>query len=882
VSAFRRWFNSTDGPPQAEQDVAELEQLAAHFSGKFDPLPGFEQLWALAHPSRVDIMRKKKLDLQRYQRLTLWKRAKGADDGATLSEQAASHYESCAAAFRELVGKIATAILASFASELDELMKRFTTFKRDAAVLDFDDLLHMTRDVLRRDTLVRAAAGKRFSRLLVDEFQDTDPIQAEIIFMLAGSGDLRARWAEQPLQPGRLFMVGDPKQAIYRFRGADIATYRLARDAVMRQFPGNVIQVASNFRSCEAILKHINQCFEKPLQGQAVSYVALEATRPDAEHGLPCVAKARVEVMPNAWVEDIRDVEAEAVAEICGRLIGNMPVLHGGKERMLSAGDIALLAPIGKDLWRYERALEEARLPFSSQAGKNFYRRQEVQDLVALVRALADQRDTVALGALLRGPLLGLTEQELLDVAEGLVAKGDGGPLAPTLNIYTDLALVQHKLVRETLSVLRDLRLGVRTTSPALLLTEAVERLNIRAVLMSRSADQASRMLANVDALLEKARNYGGRGFGAFARDLDEEWSHCASYDEGVADADEHAIKIVTIHSSKGLEWPVVIPINTASGMRSPDQFIYRRSDNTIHWVLEDVVPPELAEAMEAEERAASEEHLRLLYVACTRAMDLLVLPEFSSVKEDSWARAVDFKLGSVPLLDIGHLAKKEFPKTADPPNTQTRAQFETEQSEIVSNSTPVRWLRPSDGDPDVVSFEASPVTAWETPDTDIVRVGGAVRGVVLHKLMEEFITGELGSEIRAVAERVRQLCRELSVDLDSDEIAATALRTWSLPELSAYRQSLVAEVPVYGVLAGNGDRLVSGRADAVSYGTAKPRIVFDWKSDVVPEPGTRAAYASQSAQYVKVLGAERGAIVYMSLGQVQWVSASAMSPMSG
>ena len=570
----------------------------------------------------------------------------------------------------------------------------------------------------------------------------------------------------------------------------------------------------------------------------------------------------------------IRDVEAEAVADICGRLIGNVPIRRGTQERMLSAGDIALLAPIGKDLWRYERALEEAQLPFSSQAGKNFYRRQEVQDLVALVRALADQRDTVALGALLRGPLLGLTEQELLDVTEELAAKGDSGLSAPALNIYTDPALVRHKLVREALSVLRDLRLRVRTISPALLLTEAVERLNIRAILMSRSGDQASRMLANVDALLEKARNYGGRGFAAFARDLDEEWSRCASHDEGVVDAEEHAIKIVTIHSSKGLEWPVVIPINTASGMRSPDQFIYRRSDDTMHWVLEDVVPPKLAEAIETEEQAASEEHLRLLYVACTRAMDLLVLPDFSSVRESSWARAVDFKLASVPLLDIRHLAKKEFPRSVDPPNTQTQVQFEAEQSEIVGSSPPVRWLRPSDGDPDVVSFEASPVTAWERTDTDIVRVGGAVRGVVLHKLMEEFITGELGSDARAVGERVRQLCRDLAINLSVDEIAATALRTWSLPELSEHRQGLVAEVPIYGVLDGNGDRLVSGRADAVSYRSAKPRIVFDWKSDVVPEPKARTAYTSQIAQYVKVLGAERGGIVYMSLGQIQWVSA--------
>jgi CRISPR-associated exonuclease Cas4 len=877
VAEFRRWFNSAGGPPGAEQDISDLEQLAAHFSGKFDPLPGFDELWSLVHPEPVEIMRKQKLDLKKYQRLGVWRHAKGSAEGSRLNEEARTQYEACATAFRGLVGKIATVILASFAAELNDLMENFVAFKRNAAVLDFDDLLNMARDVLRRDARVREAAAKRFTRVLIDEFQDTDPIQAEIAFTLAALGELAARWYEQPLRPGQLFMVGDPKQAIYRFRGADIATYRLARNAVERQFPGNVIQVASNFRSCADILKHINHCFETPLQGQAAGYVALEATRRDADHGLPCVSKARVEVMQDSHVNDIREVEAEAVADICGRLIGNIRVRRdGGEAHILSAGDIALLAPIGAELWRYERALEEAGLPFSSQAGKNFYRRQEVQDLVALVRALADPRDTIALGALLRGPLLGLTEQELLDLAEPLAIHADSGRSPPWLSIYTDPALISHGMVRQTLSILRDLRLRVRTTEPALLLTEAVERLNIRAVLMTRSADQASRMLANVDALLEKARAYGSRGFRQFARDLDDEWSRRLSHEEGVVDADEHAIKIVTIHSSKGLEWPVVIPINTASGMHPPEQFVYRREADTMHWVLDDVVPPGLADVIQTESREESEQRLRLLYVACTRAMDLLVLPEYSSPREGSWAREIDFKLARVPELDIGHLVKKDFPKTADPPNNQTRVKFEAEQAEIDRSFPHVRWVRPSAGDPDVVSFEVSPVTAWERTDADIVRVGGAVRGVVLHKLMEELITGELSPNADAVRARSRRLCQDLATDLDSEEVATVALRTWGLPELGEHRSGLVAEVPIYGILDGDADRLVSGRADAVAYGSGKPSVVFDWKSDMNPDAAARSAYASQIAQYVKVLGASRGAVVYMSLGHIQWVSPTA------
>jgi CRISPR-associated exonuclease Cas4 len=154
---------------------------------------------------------------------------------------------------------------------------------------------------------------------------------------------------------------------------------------------------------------------------------------------------ARVEVVPDSRVDDIRDMEAAIVAETCARLIGNIRVRRADRAmHLLTAGDIALLAPTGTELWRYERALEEATLPFSSQAGKNFFRRQEVQDLIALVRTLADPRDTIALGALLRGPLVGLTEQELLDLAEALAAQGKGVDPPPRLSLRTDPGSIPH------------------------------------------------------------------------------------------------------------------------------------------------------------------------------------------------------------------------------------------------------------------------------------------------------------------------------------------------------------------------------------------------------------------------------------------------------
>jgi CRISPR-associated exonuclease Cas4 len=881
VEAFRHWFDAVQGPERAVEDVRQLEQLADHFRGHFDRLPGFDTLWRLAHPPRVSIMRAKRFDLKRYERRGAWRRGRGAAEVAQLADEANAHYDRCAEALGELIGRLATAILSLFWAELDGLWTSFEAFKREAAVLDFDDLLYTSRDVLRKNEKVRAAASERFRRILIDEFQDTDPIQSEIVFLLTSAGETRGRWDERRLLAGRLFMVGDPKQAIYRFRGADVATYRQARDAVERQFPGNVIRVTSNFRSCADILQHIDRCFQTPLGAQeAGGYVMLEPTRGEPDHGLPCVAKVKVDVLPQTHVDTIRDDEARIVAETCARLIGNLFIRRRGAIRLLTAGDIALLAPIGAELWRYERALEEAGLPFNSQAGKNLYHRQEVQDLVALVRTLADSRDTLALGALLRGPLVGLTEQELLDATAGL-AEADKSAI-PRISLRTDPASIEHPLLRDTLAVLRDLQRRVHSTTPALLIGEAVERLASRAILMARSTDQASRAISNVDAILERARAYGVRGLRQFAQQLNAEWSRHASHAEGVVDAEDQSISIVTIHSSKGLEWPVVIPINTASGPHRPDQFVHRRADNTVHWVLGQIVPPGLAEAMTSEAAEASQERLRLLYVGCTRAMDLLVLPELSWAGDAAWARAVDFRLHEVPELDLRHFAKKPIERTPEAPNAQSREVFEAERADLERSFQRIRWIRPSEGDPDIVPLDMPPAVAWEDIEHPSQTAGSSLRGVILHKLMEELLTSEVPPSVEALRERCGTLIPQLmpvagrAPSLDADELAGTAWRTYCLPDLAQNRDELVPEVPVYARITGTQEQLVSGRADAVRYQEGRARIVFDWKSDVAPEAAARASYRQQLTHYILALGADRGAVVYMTSGHIDWVDTAA------
>lgn len=882
VREFRRWCDHVGAPREADPELVALEALASHFERRFEPLPGFEELWGLAHPAPLPIMRKDSFDLRDYRRRSMWRKAVGKEAGDRLADEAEQHYARCRAAYSALMGRIATALIGTFSVELDGVLADYEAFKKRAAVLDFDDLLFTCRAVLRANPLVRKAAGERFARILVDEFQDTDPVQAEILFLLCGRGEGMEAWYRRRLNPGRLFLVGDPKQAIYRFRGADLATYLAVRRAIEEQFPGSILRVTSNFRSRGQILDHVNSCFEEKLSAQEAGYVSLRSTRNEAEHGFPCVAKVSIQLPPETRVDSSRDEEASVVAELCARLIGNVELkLNNRGSRRLAPGDIALLAPVSTDLWRYERALEEAGLPFASQAGRNLFRRQEAQDFVALVRSLADPRDTLALAALLRGPLVGLTEQELLDITQDLPSQ-DREEHLPRLSLRTDPALVQNELAREVLTILRDLRDRVHRTTPALLLMEAVERLSARAIIAARSVNQAVRSLANIDGLLERARSYGVRGFAQFAADIDDEWSNGSGHPEGMVEADGHSIEIVTVHSSKGLEWPVVIPINRVSMPRRAESFVYRRKDESLHWALGQVVPPSLEDALRAENVEKQNENLRLLYVACTRAMEMLIIPDFSWSNDASWAKLLDLKLGDVPELNLSRLPRAKVLSPIAAENLQTAEIFAAEQSRLEQASRRIRWIRPSDGDPDIIPPQISNALSEDEPLQPSTSIeGGRMRGVLLHKLMEELLTGELDETRDAIASRAKTLVEQLVAQaslgdpLDANELADTALRTIRLPEIKPFRGTLSAEVPIFGSPPGSADRLTGGRADAVAQAEDGGRIVFDWKSDVAPRDADRAAYRRQLGQYLHVLGAQRGAIVYMTSGRVDWISAS-------
>jgi CRISPR-associated exonuclease Cas4 len=875
VDDFDRWQSSVERDRWAHAIAQELRKLAARYAGTFISTPGFAALWRLCDAGRSRLF-DKGLQLISYdeaaQRFGAYHEETGGDDALAI-------YQVVSEAWNELVGHIASCLVCTLSSSLDQLLTGYRDSKRAAAVLDFDDLLLHVRDLVRGQDDVRQAIGRRYKFILIDEFQDTDRVQNEILFSIAAIPGHRGPWQESKLRPGSLFLVGDPKQAIYRFRGADIEAYQHSCELIRAQDAGAILEVTANFRSQGAIIKHVNRCFEdvfaRPSQPR---YVPLAPTIPDYTYPVPCVTRFTIEVHTEGriYAEMFREAEAERVAEICAGLIGNVTITRADKSQSpLQPGDIALLSPGHTDLWRYERALEKRGLAVSSQAGQTLMRRQETQDVLALLRVLADSSDMLAFGALMRGPLVGLSEQELLDITAALPL-GEAGQ-ATYFTVRTDPALVQHPLASSILQDLQSLRKLAPITTPSLILATAIERLNARVIMAARHKNRNARALANLDALIERARHYGVAGLRAFVHDLQADWERKVRVPEGRIDAAEDAIEIVTIHSAKGLEWPVVIPINSTTELYRGDQFVHRQSDNTLHWMLGGVAPPDLAAARAEESEEDADQRERIWYVACTRARDLLILPYIPQAAKDSWFSSINLRQNQLPELDLSAFPEPGARAAPSNKNEQSADVFAAEQRRIEENATPIVWRRPSDHDPDRLGDPLESVVVAESiaEHPDVVGAG-ALRGIILHKLMEELLTGELLTNKEAAAARADVLLSQLVSGVDNErprpeptEMAETALRALALPEIAALKPFLVPEMAIWAARNGY---LVAGRADALAIRDDKINVAIDWKSDINPTASVRAAYTGQLRDYLEATGAGRGALVFLSLGEVVWV----------
>jgi exodeoxyribonuclease-5 len=827
---------------------------------------------------------------RQLRRKAAWERAAAAAgkrkaDGTMAFDACVTHYDACHDAFDAIMAMIAGELLERTVAAMEKLLLDWSKYKRSAALLDFDDLLYTAKDLLAKNEDVRQALAKRFRHVLVDEFQDTDPLQIDILWRLCGEPpkDGSPQPLARILRSGALFLVGDPKQAIYRFRGADVNAYLGARTAIGK---AAILEIVANFRSIEPILAFVNEKFATPLSSEVgqPGFTALAATRKAAEGTLAVAALDIAVEGDKANASALRDAEASRVADLCSRLLGNFQVCDRDQLRACRFGDIALLAPVGTDLWRFEEALEQRGIPVSTQAGKGFFRRQEIHDLIALTRAIADVRDTLALGALLRSPMVGLTESELLDIAEGLPVDAKYQDRLPNLTLWTDLAHINHELTRNVIEILQSLGKRVRSTTPYMLLSDAVSLLDVRSQLRQRFRTNPDRALANVDLFLETTRAYDVRGLRAFARDMRANWEEEVRQVEGRPDAEEQSVALITIHAAKGLEWPIVIPINMTGTPRSESGLIFDRRSGEFSVPVLDIEPAGYTAIKSWNETELARERVRLWYVAATRARDLLVLPRHSAKLSDkSWARIVDLNLAALPAIDPAALGPEMALPSVPAENLQTSALFAQEAKRISESAIDIKWHRPSLHEADAPPSE--PILVFSDPDsveasTPVVEIAGSsTRGTILHKLIEEVLTGETQDSANQLESRATELLLQLGREPSSDpklgispkELAATIVRTLNLPEIAALRPRLVPEHTIFGSEGdGRKERLVSGIADAVAFDADnKIELIIDWKSDVETNAEKLGIYRTQLGDYRKQTGATRALLVLMTAGQI-------------
>lgn len=820
-------------------------------------------------------------------------------DGKDLFDTASSHYASCCNAWTSLVEGAAGKALSDMIMDCREIVERYRTYKRASALLDFDDLIYAARDLLRDHEDVRQALGKRFAHVLVDEFQDTDPLQTEIFWRLCGEpASDSANWATFRIRPGALFLVGDPKQAIYRFRGADVRAYTEARKIFCEQHGDGFRSISTNFRSCTSILTFVNECFEAVLStDDQPGFTALDPFHDDHAEG-PIVAALDIVVADEngkASAEQQRDAEAEAVAEACARLIGNRTILdrHTGERRPCRPGDIALLAPTGTDLWRYEEALERRQIPVATQAGKGLFKRQEIQDLIALTRVLADRRDTLALGALLRGPLVGLSEEDLLDILDGLPRPESDPERLPRLDLLTDPETINHAVARDVLQKLRGLYPKATSTTPHALLSEAVDVLRVRPILQERHHGQAERALANVDLYLSLSAGYAVRGLRSFAETMTGAWSEETRAAEGRPDAQEEAVALFTMHAAKGLEWPIVIPVNTMTAAKSPQGAVVDRGSDALLCPVLGVRPRGYDAALQAEKDEVERERVRLWYVAATRARELLVLPRLDVRPQSSaWIAAVNFSPADLSSLDLSDFKPAEPDFRVADVNSQTSEQFHAEALTLAQMQKHLVWLAPSRDEN--ATGQVTPTIAsdtWMGGEIDPVPAliaqpsvqGSRERGLILHKLMEEIITGELKDAATSIRERAFELidlmgctpATDPAYGLSADEIAGCVVRTLQIPEVTQLRPRLLAEIPAFqSSVSATEETIAAGIVDAMVLNEqGLPHVIVDWKSDIDPEQSTLDHYRTQMRAYLEMTDASTGLIVLLSRGSIISIS---------
>ncbi len=552
-------------------------------------------------------------------------------------------------------------------SELEALLETYQKRKGETGGLDFDDLLMRARDLVRNVPQVRHAFQSRFRYIFVDEFQDTDPLQAEILMLLAADDGAVNFYREVKPIPGKLFLVGDPKQAIYRFRRADLSIYEEIKHLLVTR-GARFVELTTSFRAVPAIQRLINRAFSPVMTGNsqalAARYTPLMPARQDnpAQPAVITLPVPKPHGKQRLTVAAVEESTPAAVGAFLDWLFQKSGWKVTERDRR---GEWVPVAPRhvcllfrrfeshGEDVTRsYVEALDARGIPHVLVGGKSFFAREEVETMLAALRAIERPNDELAVFATLRGSLFAIGDEALLEYRH---VHGKLNPKQIPGNLYSP-NVAPIKAALELLGRLSDERntQPIETTITAL--CDAT-----RAHVGFALRPSGERALANVLHLAELGRAYeasGGTSFRAFVEHLDEDAARGRSPEAPILEEGGDGVRIMTAHRAKGLEFPVVVlaDVTARLGAQATNRFV-DSARGLCALRLGGLAPWDLVENEELEAKRDEAEGVRLVYVAATRARDLIVIPAVGddpSFPAASWVgpihRVIAPNIGTRPI----------------------------------------------------------------------------------------------------------------------------------------------------------------------------------------------------------------------------------------
>jgi len=533
-------------------------------------------------------------------------------------------------------------------NELWPVVAIYEDLKRRAGRLDFLDLLLVARNLVRDDPAVRAELQNRFAHIFIDEFQDTDPLQAEILLLLSSADPAETNWLKVKPIAGKLFIVGDPKQSIYRFRRADVSLYQGVKQLLLMH-GAQLEYLTVSFRGTPSIQTMVNAAFAPlmskesgtqpayaPLMpyraepGTQPSIVVLPVPEPYGDYGRVVDWKIE-ESIPEAIAAYARWLIYESGWTVTEREAPEVRVPIRPRHICIL---FRRMNSFGRDVTRpYLRALEARHLPHVLVKGGSFNEREEVIAIRNLLGAIERPDDELTVFAALRGPVFALTDAALLEL------RMTQGRLHPFAKLPDDIP-DSLKEVKGALDVLKELHRGRNRRPIAETLATLLAMTRAHAgIAIWPTGEQA---LANIMRIMDQARRYEARGgmtsFRAFVDELEARAERDEASETPIVEEGTEGVRIMTVHRAKGLEFPIVILADiTCNETRADASRYIEPAAKLAAMELAGCAPRELQEHAAKEHDRDEEEAIRLLYVAATRARDLIVVPAVGDEESDGW-----------------------------------------------------------------------------------------------------------------------------------------------------------------------------------------------------------------------------------------------------